>query len=59
MLLSIYLVSPVAIYGDGRAGGPTAASLVVEGDLDLDEFADLAWFDGYQITSVGGHAYDF
>ena len=59
LLLSIYLVSPVAIYGDGRAGGPTAASLVVEGDLDLDEFSDLTWFDGYQITSVGGHAYDF
>ncbi len=58
LLAAIYHLSPVALYGDGRGAGPTAASIVLEGDLDIDEFSDLVWIGGYQTTYVDGHAYD-
>ncbi len=59
LLATIYHLSPVVLYGDGRGAGPTAASVVLEGDLDISEFSDLAWIGGYQTTYVGGQAYDF
>jgi hypothetical protein len=56
---SVYLVSPVVYYGDGRLAGPTAASIVQRGDLDVDEFRDLDFVGGYQTVDVDGHQYDF
>jgi hypothetical protein len=58
-LAAVYLLSPVVAYGDGRNAGPTAASIVTEGDLDIDEFADLPFFGGYQTVFVDGRAYDW
>ncbi len=58
-LVLVYLVSPVVEYGDGRNTGPTVASVVTEGDLDIDEFADVSWFGQYQTVVVDGSSYDF
>lgn len=57
-LCPIYLLSPVLSYGDGRLAGPTAASIVTDFDLELDEFSDLDYYGDYQTTFIDGRAYD-
>jgi len=59
LLSAIYLVSPVAGYSDGRNAGPTAASIVIDGDLDITEFSDVSWYGQYQTNFVNGRAYDY
>jgi hypothetical protein len=55
-----HAVSPVHLVGDSTWTLPTAASLINEGNTDLDEYGDLiAIKDAYTLQQINGHYYNF
>ncbi len=58
MIFGVYLYSPIVISSDSRWVIPTAESLLVEGNSDLDEFSEISLPSyAYSIVTAHGHTY--
>jgi len=60
LALAVYLASPVIVQSDSIWSVPTAASIWLRGDVDLDEYRPAVVRTGsYAVIAQGGHLYGY
>ncbi|MHB8079478.1 MAG: hypothetical protein ACYDIE_09500 [Candidatus Krumholzibacteriia bacterium] len=58
-VFAVHALSPIHQTGDSTFAIPTASSLIRTGNIDIDEYADLAAFSpGFAHLRVGSHLYN-